>query len=71
MNFMLDENFPRQAGDMLEGLGHNVFDIRGTEYEGCNDTAIFRLAQKKEAIFLTTGRDFFHTVPFLFKNITV
>ncbi len=45
-----------------------MFDIRSTKFEGAPDTEIFKLAQKKEAIFLTTDKDFFHTIPFLFEK---
>ncbi len=66
MNFFLDENFPRSVTTLLEGKGFKVFDIRATEYEGANDKLIFKLAQKEQAILLTTDRDFFHTIPSLF-----
>ena len=66
MKFFLDENFPKRAMAYLEAEGHQVFDIRGTKHEGCNDQDIFSMAQAKKACFLTTDKDFFHTVPFLF-----
>jgi len=28
MKFFLDENFPKAAFGMLEGMGHEVFDLR-------------------------------------------
>ena len=66
LNFFLDENFPKRAIGLLEKLGHLVFDVRGTEQEGLKDNALFDIAQEHQAIFLTTDRDFFHTVPYLF-----
>ena len=65
MKFFLDENFPIPATEILTSRGHEVFDIRSTELEGLTDTKIFELAQAEGAIFLTTDRDFFHTIPFL------
>ena len=29
MKFFLDENFPKSATGLLEGMGHKVFDLRG------------------------------------------
>ena len=66
MIFLLDENFPRAAVDVLQGLGHDTLDIRGTDLEGASDSALFEHAQQKGAILLTTDRDFFHTVPHLY-----
>lgn len=66
MNFFLDENFPRSAADILRKAGNKVFDIRGTDKEGMNDTEIFNMAQKEHAVFLTTDRDFYHTIPWMY-----
>jgi predicted nuclease of predicted toxin-antitoxin system len=68
MKFFLDENFPRKATEALRNLGHTVIDIRGTGAEGIDDQVIFEIAQKEKAVFLTTDRDFFHTIPFLYKH---
>ena len=68
MIFFLDENFPKSVVSILEKKGYTVFDIRSSEYEGSDDIDIFKLAQSKNAIFLTTDRDFFHTIPRLFEN---
>ena len=66
MKFFLDENFPKAAVTLLESRGHEVWDLRGTSREGVDDQAIFELAQTNAAIFLTTDRDFFHTIPHLY-----
>jgi predicted nuclease of predicted toxin-antitoxin system len=66
MKLFLDENFPKAAAGMLESLGHVVFDLRGTGREGSPDADVFAEAQLYEAVFLTTDRDFFHTIPHLF-----
>ena len=68
MNFFLDENFPKPVAKILESRGHRVFDIRLTEQEGASDVDIFKMAQKNNAIFLTTDKDFFHTIPYLFEH---
>ncbi len=68
MIFFLDENFPRSVISLFEKEGHTTIDIRSTEHEGLDDIKIFELAQKENAIFLTTDRDFFHTIPRLFQK---
>lgn len=68
MNFFLDENFPKAASKILTDNGHTVFDIRKTKHEGADDSDIFRMAQKKKAIFLTTDKDFYHTIPFQYEE---
>lgn len=64
MNFLLDENFPKSAEELLVKLGHRVIDIRGTELQGTDDAHLFDVAQEHRAILLTTDKDFYHTVPF-------
>ena len=64
MKFFLDENFPKSAITHLQASGHQTIDIRGSKEEGLDDLTIFELAQEQSAIFLTTDRDFFHTIPF-------
>jgi predicted nuclease of predicted toxin-antitoxin system len=68
MKFFLDENFPRLAASMVIAQGHEVFDIRGTAEEGAEDVELFRKAQAREAVFVTTDADFHHTVPWLFDH---
>ncbi len=68
MKFFLDENFPKSSEVILHEYGHKVFDIRGTSREGLSDLEIFKLAQEKKAVFLTTDKDFFHTIPFQFEE---
>jgi predicted nuclease of predicted toxin-antitoxin system len=65
MKFFLDENFPKAAEGILEGMGHEVFDLRGSDREGLSDRDIFAEAQRCAAVFLTTDRDFFHTISHL------
>lgn len=68
MNLFLDENFPKTALKPLSSKGFKVFDIRGTEFEGSDDVTLFKMAQDKKAIFLTTDKDFFHTIPHLYEQ---
>ena len=68
MKFFLDENFPKCSASYLEKEGHNVIDIRGTELEGSSDEIIFEKAQENQSILLTTDKDFFHTIPHLYKE---
>src|ERR1022692_217932 len=68
MKFFLDENFPSLAKHVLQDRGYEITDIRGTAHEGIDDLALFKMAQTAQAIFLTTDRDFYHTVPLLFPN---
>lgn len=66
MRFFLDENFPKTTRLMLAELGHETLDVRGTKQEGSTDEELFLLAQKSQAVFLTTDRDFFHSIPHLY-----
>jgi predicted nuclease of predicted toxin-antitoxin system len=68
MKFFLDENFPKTATILLKKHGHTVHDIRSTENEGSSDDVIFKMAQTEEAIFLTTDKDFYHTIPYRFRK---
>jgi len=68
MKFFLDENFPKKAIDILKKAGHEILDIRGTEFEGCSDRVIFENAQQNRAVFLTTDCDFYHTIPSLYNR---
>jgi predicted nuclease of predicted toxin-antitoxin system len=62
MIFFVDENIPSLAVSFLENAGHDVHDIRSTGQEGLPDTAIFALARERQALFLTTDKDFYHTI---------
>lgn len=68
MIFLLDENFPKSAEQLLIELGHQVIDIRGTELQGIDDSHLFEIAQQQQAILLSTDRDFYHTIPLKFEN---
>lgn len=68
MIFFIDENFPRKVMLHLNSLGHTTIDGHSNEYKGVDDYILFTKAQQNSAIFLTTDRDFFHTIPFQFEN---
>ena len=68
MNIFLDENMPRDAAELLRSRGCTVHDVRGTDKEGLSDADIFQCAIDRNAVFLTTDKDFFHTVRFLYET---
>ena len=68
MIFVIDENIPHRVVYYLKEKGHEVIDFRNSENEGSDDRVIFSTACEINALFLTTDKDFFHTIPFLFKD---
>ena len=62
MIYFLDENFPKKAISLLETHQHTAFDIRDSSKEGLEDKEIFSLAKMEKAVFLTTDKDFYHTI---------
>jgi predicted nuclease of predicted toxin-antitoxin system len=62
VKFYFDEIFPKAAAGLLESLGHEWVDPRGTELEGSQDSVLGHEAIKANAVLLTTDRDFFHTL---------
>lgn len=67
MNFMLDENFPASVKELLKTKNIEVFDIRGTDLESLSDREIIKISIDKKAIFLTTDKDFYHTIHMISK----
>lgn len=65
MRLYFDENFPKSGHELAERRGIECFDHRGTELEGIADSGLFDLAQQREAVLVTTDRDFYHTIPIL------
>ena len=65
MRFFLDENFPRAAEDVLISAGHECSRALQHFPAGAHDDELFAKAQELDAVFVTTDRDFFHTVPWL------
>ena len=66
MKFLLDENFPKAACSFLAARGHSVLDVRDSSQRGVDDAMLFEWAQAEGAVFLTTDRDFFHTIPHVY-----
>ena len=66
MNFLADQNFPRTCEPLLEKFGHTLCDVVYDPNVGLSDSWLFGEAQKQKAVFLTTDKDFFHTIPWLF-----
>ena len=70
MRFFLDENFPVAAFDLLNSLGHEVARALDHYPPGTDDSTLLAHAQRQTAVFLTTDKDFFHTVPWLYPQRT-
>ena len=68
MKFFLDENFPRTALTFLTSAGHSASHSLNHFPPGTADEKLFAHAQKDGAIFITTDKDFFHTIPLAFPN---
>ena len=66
MKFLLDENFPRPALAQLQSAGHSAVHALEIFPPGTADERLFAHAQSEHAIFVSTDRDFFHTVPLAF-----
>lgn len=57
MNFLADENFPRDAVEALRAEGYDVVWIR-TEFPGIADPEVLSIAQAENRILLTFDKDF-------------
>jgi predicted nuclease of predicted toxin-antitoxin system len=68
MKFFLDENFPRPAIAFLESAGHSASHTLQVFPPGTDDAKLFSYAQEQNAMFITTDKDFFHTVPLTFER---
>jgi len=66
MKFFLDENFPRPALAQLQSAGHIAVHALDVFPPGTPDDQLFAYAQQERAIFITTDKDFFHTIPLAF-----
>jgi len=68
MRFFLDENFPRSAITSLEFASHSASHTLQIFPPGTDDAKLFAHAQEQKAIFVTTDRDFYHTIPLAFER---
>jgi predicted nuclease of predicted toxin-antitoxin system len=66
MTFFLDGNFPRSALDYFKAAGHTASHALESLPQGTADDKLFACAQGWNAIFVTTDKDFYHTVPMSF-----
>jgi predicted nuclease of predicted toxin-antitoxin system len=66
MKFFLDENFPRPALAQLVSGDHSASHALDYFPPGTDDEKLFERAQRDGAIFITTDKDFFHTIPLAF-----
>ncbi len=65
MKFLLDENFPKSAAEVVEECGHIAIAFEDACDFGADDDTVFATAQRLGAVILTSDRDFYHTVPLL------
>lgn len=68
MKFFLDENFPYVAVTQLQKGGHAAVHALEFFAPGTADDTLFAHAQQESAVFITTDKDFFHTVPLTFAH---
>lgn len=68
MKFFLDENFPRPAIAQLQNAGHAAVHALEIFPPGTDDDRLFAHARQENAVFVTTDKDFFHTVPLAFEQ---
>lgn len=66
MKVLVDENIPTSIVKLLISNGFEVLDIRNSEHEGKRDEFVFNYALERSAFFITTDKDFFHTIPWKF-----
>jgi len=58
VKILVDENIPKMTVQVLRSEGHDVRDIRRTEFEGSNDEILWKMAQREERLFITTDMGF-------------
>ena len=68
MKFFLDEIFPRTALSFLESAGHPATHALQHFPPGTDDATLFAHAQEQQAVFVSTDKDFFHTIPLAFER---
>jgi len=58
VKILVDENIPLMTVRALTDLGHDVCDIRGTEFEGIDDDALWGIARQQDRLIVTTDKAF-------------
>ncbi len=56
--FLCDENIFPSTKHILEILGNDVVDIKDTEFVGCSDKVVSKIARKENRIIITMDLDF-------------
>jgi len=65
MKIKLDENLPLQIAARLARLGHDVQTMQNEGLSGCNDSDLWRAAQREQRVLLTQDLDFSDTRSFV------
>ncbi len=60
MNILVDENIPVFTVEELRKSGHDVKDIRGTQLEGIDDSAVWQIAMAENRLLISTDKGFVH-----------
>jgi predicted nuclease of predicted toxin-antitoxin system len=68
MKFLADQNFPRTCAPLLAEFDHELAPTRFDPQSSLSDNWIFDLAQSLGAVLLTTDKDFFHTIRWLYSE---
>jgi predicted nuclease of predicted toxin-antitoxin system len=63
MDFILDENVPRNVADMLLGHGHTAVFIRDYVPPGSPDPLVATIAEELNAVLISFDGDFQHIAP--------
>jgi predicted nuclease of predicted toxin-antitoxin system len=63
MDFILDENVPRDVADMLLGHGHTAVFIRDYAPPGSPDPLVATVAEQLNAVLISFDGDFQHIAP--------
>ena len=58
MKLIVDENIPMITVLALKDQGHDILDIRGTEFEGISDEQLWTLTQQQKRLLITTDKGF-------------
>ena len=60
MRFLLDENLPTSAAELLRQAGHDVAAVAGSPLRGLPDPAIIDICNEQERILITLDQGVFH-----------
>jgi len=58
MRFLIDEDLPRSASDLVRRYGHEPVDLRDTDLRGAKDSQIAAYARSEKLCLLTGDSDF-------------